>query len=85
MRNADSAMYHAKKLGRNYAQFFTAEINQRVTRRLYLESDLRQLVERNQLALVYQPRIDAIRGRIAGLESLMRWQHPSEGLIMPAR
>ncbi len=85
MRHADAAMYQAKKLGRNNFQFFTPELNARVTRHLHLESDLRRAAERNELVLHYQPRIDARSGRIAGVESLVRWQHPSEGLIGPAQ
>jgi diguanylate cyclase (GGDEF)-like protein/PAS domain S-box-containing protein len=85
MRNADSAMYQAKKLGRNNAQFFTEEINQRVIKRLHLESDLRHVIERHELQLHYQPRIDAATGALAGVESLVRWHHPVEGLILPAR
>ncbi|MFT5961624.1 MAG: diguanylate cyclase (GGDEF)-like protein/PAS domain S-box-containing protein [Burkholderiaceae bacterium] len=83
-RHADSAMYQAKKLGRNNAQFFTPALNERVTRHLHLESDLRRAVERNELVLHYQPRIDARSGRLAGVESLLRWQHPVEGLVAPA-
>ncbi|MBC7512864.1 MAG: EAL domain-containing protein [Herminiimonas sp.] len=85
MRHADAAMYQAKKLGRNNFQFFTPELNARVTRHLHLESDLRHAAERNELVLHYQPRIDAHSGRIAGVESLVRWQHPTEGLIGPAQ
>ncbi len=85
MRHADSAMYQAKKLGRNNFQFFTPELNARVTRHLHLESDLRHAAERNELILHYQPRIDARSGRIAGVESLVRWQHPTEGLIAPGQ
>ena len=85
MRHADSAMYQAKKLGRNNVQFFTPELNTRVTRHLHLESDLRHAAARNELLLHYQPRIDARSGRIAGVESLVRWQHPTEGMIPPGR
>ena len=83
-RHADSAMYQAKKLGRNNAQFFTPALNEQVTRHLHLESDLRHAAERDELVLHYQPRIDARSGRLAGVESLVRWQHPGEGLIAPA-
>ncbi|NDP60379.1 MAG: EAL domain-containing protein, partial [Oxalobacteraceae bacterium] len=83
-RHADSAMYQAKKLGRNNAQFFTPALNERVTRHLHLESDLRHAAGRDELVLHYQPRIDARSGRLAGVESLVRWQHPVEGLIAPA-
>lgn len=84
MRHADSAMYQAKESGRNNAQFFTAELNDRVVKRMHLESDLRHAVERNELVLYYQPRINAMTGRLAGVESLVRWEHPTEGMILPA-
>jgi diguanylate cyclase (GGDEF)-like protein/PAS domain S-box-containing protein len=83
MRNADSAMYQAKSSGRNNAQFFTPEINQRVIRHLHLESDLRHAVERNELVLYYQPKINAHTGQLAGVESLIRWKHPVQGLVPP--
>ena len=85
MRHADAAMYQAKKLGRNNFQFFTPELNAPVTRHLHLESDLRHAAGRNELVLHYQPRIDARSGRIVGVESLLRWQHPTQGLIGPAQ
>jgi diguanylate cyclase (GGDEF)-like protein/PAS domain S-box-containing protein len=85
MRHADSAMYQAKKLGRNNAQFFTPELNERVVKHLHLETDLRHAVERNELVLYYQPRVNARTGLIAGVECLVRWQHPTEHLIPPGR
>ncbi|CAN5501134.1 hypothetical protein BH11PSE11_BH11PSE11_13680 [soil metagenome] len=85
MRNADSAMYQAKNVGRNNFQFFTRALNDRVVEHLHLESDLRHAVERSELVLHYQPRINARDCRIAGVESLVRWRHPTEGLIPPGR
>lgn len=85
MRNADSAMYEAKKLGRNNAQFFTRQLNDRVVRHLHLESELRHAVERGELVLHYQPRVSSSSGRIAGLECLVRWNHPIEGLLLPGQ
>jgi diguanylate cyclase (GGDEF)-like protein/PAS domain S-box-containing protein len=85
MRNADSAMYQAKNVGRNNFQFFTPALNDRVVEHLHLESDLRHAVERVELVLYYQPRIKASSCRLAGVESLVRWQHPTEGLIPPGR
>ena len=84
MRHADTAMYQAKKVGRNNAQFFTRELNERVMQHLHLESDLRHAIERAELVLYYQPRIGADGMRVAGVESLIRWQHASEGMISPA-
>jgi diguanylate cyclase (GGDEF)-like protein/PAS domain S-box-containing protein len=83
MRHADAAMYQAKKVGRNNAQFFTPELNERVMKQLHLESDLRQAIGRDELVLYYQPRIAADGARLAGVETLLRWQHGSEGLILP--
>lgn len=85
MRNADSAMYQAKSSGRNNAQFFTAEIDSHARERLNIENDLRYAIERNELRLFYQPRVDCRSGRLLGVEALVRWQHPDQGLIMPAR
>jgi diguanylate cyclase (GGDEF)-like protein/PAS domain S-box-containing protein len=84
MRHADTAMYQAKKMGRNNVQFFTPELNERVMQHLHLESDLRHAVARDELQLFYQPRIGADGLRLAGVESLIRWQHPTEGMISPA-
>jgi diguanylate cyclase (GGDEF)-like protein/PAS domain S-box-containing protein len=84
MRHADVAMYQAKNSGRDNLQFFTPELNERVLRRLQLENDLRHAVERNELVLYYQPRIDARTGALAGVESLVRWNHPLRGQIPPA-
>ncbi|SMP57813.1 EAL domain-containing protein [Noviherbaspirillum suwonense] len=84
MRHADVAMYQAKNSGRDNLQFFTPELNERVLRRLQLENDLRHAVERDELVLYYQPRIDARTGALAGVESLVRWMHPQRGLIPPA-
>ncbi len=84
MRHADVAMYQAKNSGRDNLQFFTPELNERVLRRLQLENDLRRAAERDELVLHYQPRIDAATGALAGVESLVRWIHPQQGLIPPA-
>ena len=84
MRHADTAMYQAKKMGRNNVQFFTPELNERVMKHLHLESDLRHAIARDELVLYYQPRIKADGIRVAGVESLIRWQHASEGMISPA-
>lgn len=85
MRNADTAMYHAKSKGRNNFQYFTAAMNIAATRRMELEYDLRRAIAENQLRLFYQPQIEASSGRICGVEALVRWQHPDQGLIAPDR
>ncbi|MDB5855598.1 MAG: sensor diguanylate cyclase [Herminiimonas sp.] len=83
MRHADTAMYEVKKSGRNNAQFFTTQLNERVIKPLHLESDLRHAIERDELVLYFQPRIGADGVRLTGVESLIRWRHPTEGMIQP--
>ena len=83
LRNADAAMYHAKELGRNTFQFYTAELNRRTAKRLALETALRHAIERDELLLHYQPQLDLKTGRITGAEALLRWQHAETGLISP--
>ena len=65
--------------GRNNAQFFTAEMDSCVRERLSIENDLRHALERNELRLFYQPRVDCRNGRLMGVEALIRWQHPQQG------
>ena len=83
IQQADSAMYLAKEQGRNNSQFYTAEINEKITRRLVLEKALRQAVEQQQFILFYQPKINLMTNRITGVEALVRWQHPELGLVSP--
>ncbi|MFZ4288784.1 bifunctional diguanylate cyclase/phosphodiesterase [Variovorax sp. HJSM1_2] len=85
LKNADAAMYQAKSAGRNNFQFFSAEINARAMETLLMSSSLRLALERNELLLHYQPRIDLRTGRISGAEALVRWQHPELGLLPPNR
>ncbi|WP_346285525.1 EAL domain-containing protein [Zoogloea sp.] len=84
LKNADVAMYHAKAKGRGNFQFFTEGMNAATTRRLSLESELRSGLERKQFVLHYQPQLDLRSGRLVGVEALIRWNHPSRGLIPPA-
>jgi diguanylate cyclase (GGDEF)-like protein/PAS domain S-box-containing protein len=85
MRHADAAMYQAKAEGRNGAQFFTAELNERAQRRLQIESHLRHAAGRGELALHYQPRVDAHSGRLLGVEALLRWHSAALGPMMPGQ
>jgi len=82
-QNADAAMYHAKKEGRNNYQFFTASMNMEAASRMLLESDLRRAESQGQLVLHYQPQIDIATQKIYGVEALLRWRHPELGLVSP--
>ncbi|WNC91083.1 EAL domain-containing protein [Paraburkholderia sp. FT54] len=83
MRNADSAMYHAKQRGRNNFQFFTAELNQHLQRRFTIEQSLRRALAANELSLVYQPIVDSHDGRTIGAEALLRWYNSELGNVSP--
>ena len=83
IRNADAAMYRAKALGRNNFQFYTDDLNANAEERLWLETELRQALERNQFELVYQPKLDLQSSRISGVEALLRWRSPEKGLVSP--
>lgn len=83
LRNADAAMYQAKARGRNNYQVYFEEINANARTQLNLETDLRKAIDNNELFLCYQPQVDLADGRWIGLEALIRWQHPTLGLIPP--
>ncbi len=83
IRNADAAMYHAKEMGRANYQFFTDQMNLAASRRLSMESDLRRALKKGELRVYYQPIIELGAGCVSGHEALMRWQHPSRGLVAP--
>jgi diguanylate cyclase (GGDEF)-like protein len=83
LSNADVAMYRAKEQGRNHFQFYTEGMNAATIERLTLENDLRHAVERDELVLHYQPLLELASGRITGVEALVRWQHPEQGMIPP--
>jgi diguanylate cyclase (GGDEF)-like protein/PAS domain S-box-containing protein len=84
LRRADLAMYDAKRLGTGYA-LFAAEQEDAPARRLALLGDLRHCIERNELVLHYQPKVDLLTQRTLGVEALIRWNHPSGNLLMPGQ
>ncbi|WP_310451082.1 EAL domain-containing protein [Sulfuritalea sp.] len=97
LKSADTAMYHAKSQGRNNVQFFTAAMNQAAIERLRLDHDLRVALEEGQFELHYQPKLEACAScegcdacddracRVVGVEALVRWRHPRDGLISPLK
>ena len=85
MRDADAAMYHAKELGKARCELFDDSLRSRVVERLELETSLRGALERGELRLVYQPKVDLTSERIVGVEALLRWEHPTHGTIAPAK
>ena len=82
-KNADIAMYRAKREGRNCLRFFTPEMQVHSARNLKLANELRHALERNELLLHYQPQLSLKDGHIVGAEALLRWQHPAMGMISP--
>jgi diguanylate cyclase (GGDEF)-like protein len=85
LNNADAAMYRAKEIGRDNVQFYQPEFNQRAFEKLLLQEQLRNAVARSEFALLYQPQVDLRSGRIFALEALIRWRHPTLGLLSPAQ
>jgi diguanylate cyclase (GGDEF)-like protein len=83
MKNADTAMYHAKERGKNNFQFYQADMNTSALQRLELESDLRHALEQDEFILYYQPQFSGDGKRLTGAEALLRWQHPQRGLVPP--
>ena len=83
IKHADISMYRAKELGRNKAVYYTAEMNAGSRKQLAMETNLRKAVEKNQLRLFYQPKVDISRNMIVGVEALLRWEHPTMGFISP--
>ncbi|MBW4566603.1 MAG: EAL domain-containing protein [Tolypothrix carrinoi HA7290-LM1] len=83
LRDADTAMYRAKALGKARYHVFNPEMHHEATQLLELENDLRRAVERQEFIVYYQPIISLVTGKISGLEALVRWQHPTRGLISP--
>lgn len=83
-KNADTALYRAKDLGRNNYQPYSSAMNSRALERMALESSLRKVIDQQELRVYYQPQINLQNGRIVGLEALMRWHHPTGRMIEPS-
>ncbi len=84
IQNADIAMYQVKGRGKNGYQFFSEEMNHQFSTRLSMERELRNGLAQGELRVFYQPQVSLQDGRITGVEALVRWQHPTKGLVMPA-
>jgi diguanylate cyclase (GGDEF)-like protein/PAS domain S-box-containing protein len=85
IRNADAAMYYSKQNGGNTFAFYSAEMNAAAVERLMLKSKLRRALERDELTIHYQPKVDLSDGRVIGAEALLRWRLPGHGDISPAQ
>ena len=85
LKYADNAMYKAKDEGRNNFQFYTKEMTELVFERMMLESNIRQAIKNNEFVLYYQPQYNANTNELIGMEALIRWQHPTLGIIPPSK
>jgi diguanylate cyclase (GGDEF)-like protein/PAS domain S-box-containing protein len=85
LKNADTALYQAKDSGRDTYRFFSEKMNIDAQEQMHLQGQLHNAVKNQEFLLHYQPQIDIVSGRIVGVEALVRWQHPEQGLIPPSR
>jgi len=83
LKNADIAMYQAKSAGRNTYRFYNKEMNAQADERLTLENDLRRALQRDEFCLHYQPQISNTDCQVMGVEALLRWEHPQQGILTP--
>ncbi len=84
LKNADAAMYRAKAEGRNTYQFYTSDMTEKAFQRVRLQTELRHAIEREELEVYFQPKVDMRDQRIIGMEALIRWHHATMGLVSPA-
>src|SRR5690606_22110800 len=84
LRNADAALYQAKRAGGNCVEFYSSDMNTAAVERLMLKGKLRRAFERNELTLYYQPKYGLRSARIEGVEALLRWDLPERGLVLPS-
>ena len=80
---AESAMHHVQEKGGNMYHFFTIDLNETARQRIEIEKDLRNAIEKEEFLLFYQPKVDIITNKIMGVEALIRWNHPKQGLLLP--
>jgi diguanylate cyclase (GGDEF)-like protein len=85
LANADAAMYRAKEMGRDNFQFYTPELNTKVHEKFLLQKELRNAILRSEFVVHYQPQVDLRTGRIFAVEALIRWQHPTQGMVAPIK
>lgn len=83
LKNADTAMYKAKELGRNTFQFYASEMSHKAMQRLELENQIRTALKEDQFEVYYQPKVDLLDNKCIGVEALVRWNHPQRGFISP--
>src|ERR1039458_3953392 len=85
LANAEAAMYRAKEMGRDNFQFYTPALNARVHERFRLQEELRNAIAREEFFLLFQPQVDLRTGRVVAVEALIRWSHPSRGVVSADR
>ncbi len=85
LRNADAAMYKAKDEGKNTFRYYTEDMTEQAFERIFLEASLRRALAQDELAVCYQPQVDARSGEVIGVEALVRWRHPDMGMVLPSR
>ncbi len=83
LKNADAAMYRVKEEGKNNYQFYNTDLQIKTYRKMIMENDLHRALEGREFKVFYQPQVDIDSGQIVGVEALLRWQHPDQGLILP--
>ena len=85
LKYADAAMYRAKDEGRNNFQFYSADMTELAFERVVMEASIRAGIENEEFVVYYQPQVDGTNGKLIGMEALVRWQHPTMGMVSPAK
>ena len=85
IKNADAAMFHAKRNGRNRFAFYNSQMNARALERLSFETGIKRALRNSEFEIYYQPKISAFNGKVVGVEALLRWNHPEYGVVCPER